>query len=410
MTARTIPLCTCFMIALLTLCARGEITLDTTGKFEPLPKELKQVWLTERDARFTRQTNTFSWISDIEHVTFPRTNVVYLADAEPAYYFCGAVVPGGTFFELFPYHWYVKKEEAQLGGRISYRLVAKNINSREVTLEMEGAGTTRDWDHERAWAAALRGDGRRIIRLKAGEIITLWEEREIVGDFPWSGIFLGRASGDLWVCDYAWLGKKDPGIEKARPMPDLSQPPVAWPSFTRGTAGWNAATIEVFPLSRTPSGRIALAQVESASYSFAIADSPGGPTGKLCNYAAVPKTFQADEMPVLDPVSQTSHLFFGGNYPVMYKLPLPLTNDTQSTKTVTLYISSNDKLKVDTLAGVWVQGKMLMRRVPMVGKNEHWKAVEITLAPGRMEDYEATLLPIGSRWGGMVVTLAIASK
>ena len=112
-------------------------------------------------------------------------------------------------------------------------------------------------------------------------------------------------------------------------------------------------------------------------------------------------------MNVLDPVSQKSHLFFGGNYPVMYKLPLALANDSASTKTVSIFVSSNDKYNVDTLAGIWFQGKMTMRRVPIVGKKKHWKVIAITLPAGQILDEEITIVPIGSRWGGMVVSFAI---
>lgn len=396
-----------FSLAFSAVAAHAQIVVDAAGDFQPLPKDMKQVWLSNRDARFTRHPNTFAWISDVEHVTCEKTKEVFLADAEPPYYLCGATIPAGTFFELFPYHWFVTKEKELLGGRINYKLIVRNDNPTVVILELDGAGTTRDWDHHLAWEKALRGDGRRIIRIKSGETVTLWEERRIVEEFPWSGIFLGRASGDLWVCDYCWLGEKDPGIENARPMPDLSLPPVLNPSFSRGTASWNGATLDLFPMARTASGRMTLSQINDGVYSFAIADSPGGPLGKLCHYAAVPKSFEADVMNVLDPVSQKSHLFFGGNYPVMYKLPLALANDGVSTKTVSILVSSNDKFNVDTLAGVWFQGKMMMRRVPVVGKNEHWKVISIALPAGQVIDEEVTFIPIGSRWGGMVVSLAI---
>ena len=396
-----------FSLALSAVAANPQISFDADGAFQRLPKGLKQIWLAEKEARFTRHPNTFAWISDVEHVTCEKTNEIFLADADPPYYLCGATIPAGTFFELFSYHWFVTKEKDLLGERINYKLIARNDNPSDVVLELEGIGTTRSWDHHIAWEKAFRGDGRRIIRIKPGETVALWEERRIVEEFPWSGILLGRSSGDLWVCDYCWLGEKDPGIQNARPMPDLSLPPVLNPSFSRGTAQLNGATIDLFPMARTASGRMALSQIKKGVYSFAIADSPGGPLGKPCRYAVVPKSFEADVMNVLDPVSQKSHLFFGGNYPVMYKLPLALANDSASTKTVSIFVSSNDKYNVDTLAGIWFQGKMTMRRVPIVGKKKHWKVIAITLPAGQILDEEITIVPIGSRWCGMVVSFAI---
>lgn len=390
--------------------ARGANLMITQPEdpFEPLPAALKETFLEEgKDAGFLRETDGFAWISDIEHVMFPDREEVFLADAPGSYSLFAAEVPAAKFFELFPYHYYDKKEEERLGGRIHYRLVAQNRTPEAVLLEIEGFGSTRGWEHREAWEAALQGGGRRAVRLAPGEILTLWEERALEGGLPWSAILLGRASGPLWVCDYAWLGEREPDPTTLTPMPDLALAPTLWPSFTRGTGEWNAAEVLWFPERRTAGGRIALSRVEPGAYSVAFGDSPGGPLNKPCVYTAVAPSFAEDEYPVFDPVSGETHLFFGGNYPVMYSLRAPLVNDTPEPRRVSLYLCANDKFKVDSILGVWMEGRMSGRRTPMWERNERWRVWTLELAPGEMQTVECLVVALGGRWGGAVATLAI---
>gem|GEM_PF-555399 len=403
------------------MTAFPEVIVHPARDFRPLPPQLAQQWLSESagDATFERRPHGFAWISDIEHVVmpigkepareYPKEGPYYMASAKPATYMCGATIPAGRYFELFPYHYYAKEEEQLLGGRISYKLIAVNRTDKPVTLQISGQGTTCDWDHFKAWEGALRGDKKQTIVIQPGQTATLWEERALEGDLPWSGIFLGCADGDLWVCDYTWYGEKDPGIAQAEQMPDLALPPTLWPSYTRGTADWIAADVYIFPKRRDATARLPLSKVPDGVYSFAFAASPGGPLDKPCEYMVRPNTFKDDTYPVTDPLSGQTHLFFGGNYPVMYEFALPLANDTASTRTVEFFLCSNDKLKVDTLAGVWMQGKMMWRRVPMVGNNSHWNVWSATLAPGAKTEARMTIVPLGSRWGGMIGSLAVSA-
>ncbi len=383
---------------------------ESEGMVNISPKK-ERTFLEENErVAFRRQSGGYVWISDIEHVIDEKTGQVYLADAEKPYYLCGDTIPGGTFFELFPYHYYDKEEEEILGGRINYRLIIKNVELNPVTITIEGMGTTTSWEHYKTWEGALKGEkGQKVFSLAPGEILTLWEEHDLKGGVPWSGIILGRADGDIKVYDYAYLGEKDPGIEHAEQMPDLALPDYLLASFTRGTSDWNTGIITLFPGSRGTDNHISLAQVQDGIYSFAVGYSPGGPLNNLCTYNAVEPTFTMDTLEVEDPVSGKSHLFFGGNYPIMYQCSLPMKNDTQATKTISLYICSNDRFNVDTIAGVWIKGKMLHRRVPVFKTEKHWRVFTLELQPGEKYELPFTLIPLGSRWGGMIASLAFST-
>lgn len=362
-------------------------------------------------ARFTREPNTWSWISDIEHALEETTGEPFIADVPRPYYWCGDRIPGGRNFELFPYHYYDKVEEDILARRINYTLRVKNIVERDVTVEIFGMGTTRDWDHYKTWEGALRGDGKQTFTLKPGEERVLWEEKQLVGDLPWSGIILGKADGDLWVCDYIYLGDTDPGYVHAEPQPDLAWPPYLLASYTRGGVDWNAARIDLFPERRDPGGRLPLAAIGNGAWNMAFGYSPGGPITNLCEYKAMEPTFPEDVLSVLDPVSGKEHLFFGGNYPIMYKFRLPVVNDSTERKSIRFYLCSNDKFNVDTIAGVWIQERMLACRVPMVSKNKQWRIFTLTLDPGEeSEAVDFIVVPLGSRWGGMIGTVEITSE
>jgi hypothetical protein len=373
----------------------------------PLDLE-RQEFLSPSQAHFRRVPNTWTWTSDVEHVIEKtEKKLIVLADGDPAYYMCGDTVPADREFELFPYHYYDEWEVEQLGGQINYKMIAQNRTNEYLTIEITGAGTVTNWDNQITWRDALAGKGKRTITLKPGESVTLWEEKQLKGGLPWSGIFLGSASGDLFVADYCYLGEEDPGIDNAEPMPDLSWPPYLLASFSRGGTDWNAAEIDLFPRRRNHNGRIKMSECDDRISSFAFAYSPGGPITDLCRYNAVAPTWVDDYFSVKDPLSKWSHPFFGGNYPVMYRFRLPLINDTDRYQTLNFYLASNDRFGVDTLAGVWIDGQMLNDRVALWKKNEHWRIFSVTLAPGEEYEQAFVVVPLGSRWGGMIGSVEI---
>lgn len=387
--------------------ARAELTLGKAGEHFPFDLE-KHVFLSQTQADFEKESETWSWISDVEHVIEKEEKkLVFLADGDPAYFMCGDTIPANKKFELFPYHYYSQWEVDQLGTKINYKLIAQNRTNEYLNIDISGAGTVTNWDNWITWRDALAGKNKKNITLAPGETVTLWEEKQLEGDLPWSGIFLGKASGDLYVADYCYTGETDPGIDKAEQMLDLSWPPYLLASFSRGSADWNAARIDMFPKQRDDNGRIELGQIENAPYSIAFAYSPGGPPTNYSFYKAVPNTFAEDYVRVNDPVSGWNHVFLGGNYPIMYRFRLPVINDTKKTKQVSFYLSSNDIFGVDTLAGVWIEGQLLHDRVRLWKANEHWKVFTITLKPGEAHDQQFTVVPLGSRWGGMIGSVEI---
>ncbi len=389
-----------------------EYSPGRAGDFVTFPEEKKLIFLKGARATFARQPDGFVWISDIEHVTWGKENkTIFLADAEPHYYLCGDTIPAGRFFELFPYHFYDKEEEHLIGTRINYRLIVKNVSEQDVRVDITGMGTTTTWDHYKTWEGALRGDKATSFTLKPGEAQLIWEEKRLEGGLPWSGIIFGKATGDIRVCDYVYASETDPGIENAQQIPDLSQPPYLEPSFTRGTSDWNATVIDFFPQQRDSQNRIQLGELDDDdnAYSVAIAYSPGGPLNNLCEYKAVEPSFESDRLDVKDPLSGKSHLFFGGNYPIMYTLNLPFINDSDKTRRVSLLLCSNDRLDVDTFAGVWLDGVILQERVPALAHHKHWRVFSVVLNPGESFEKECILIPLGSRWGGMIVSVDIAT-
>jgi hypothetical protein len=121
----------------------------------------------------------------------------------------------------------------------------------------------------------------------------------------------------------------------------------------------------------------------------------------------VEPAFAADQYYVTDPVSGHRHVFFGGNYPVCYRMPLPLANDTADTRTVTLHLSANDRLYVDSLAGVWLAGRFDWRRVAGSHTDAHWRFCRVVLAPGAHETVTPVIVSPGSRWGGLIFSIAV---
>lgn len=389
---------------------RTGLIIDPNEGFVEFPQFTEFSFLKEvEEAVFTRREGGYTWCSDIEHVLEENTGEPYLADARKPFYFCGDKIPGGRYFELFPYHYYDREEEEILGGPIRYKLILKNISEKKITVYIDGQGYVTDWNHYKTWEGALRGDNKMTFDLEPGEVRTLWEEPALKGGLPWSGIALGRATGDIWVCDYAYSGEEDPGLDGVQPQPDLTWPPYLLASFTRGTADWNAADIELFPKARDEQDNIQLSALKEKAYSIAIAYSPGGPITNLCEYKMFEPTFKDDVFSATDPLTEKSHIFFGGNYPVMYHFSLPMVNDTDEKKEVNFYLCSNDFYNVDTIAGIWINGRMLHRRVPVIGKDSHWRVFSMFLEPGTSEVAEFIVIPLGSCWGGMIATLEITS-
>ncbi len=399
-----------FLLQEVNLMNAAELIVGKENEFFKFNEGKRHIYLTEPgQVKFMKEKDTYVWVSDIEHVIEKNTQEIFLADGEKKFYLAGDKIPAGKKFELFPYHFYYKTEEEKLKKKVNYKLIMKNISKEETEVEIFGIGTTTDWDHYKTWEGAFKGNKKGIIKLKPSETYTLWEEKSLVGDLPWSGIVLGKTNGDIWVCDYCYLGDEDPGTDNAEQIPDLTYEPYLLASFTRGTAPWNAASIDYFPHLRDENNILKLSKINDSIYSTAIAFSPGGPYNKLCNYNAVEPTFREDKLLVMDPVSKKEHVFFGGNYPIMYKYNIPVINDTTGTKTLSFYISSNDKFKVDTIVGVWINGKMLACRVPIVSLNSNWKVLNLSLEAGEKETLDFVVVPLGSRWGGMVTSLEISS-
>ena len=391
-----------FAFLLLGGTAMAETELNKPDDVYPLDPE-NTVYLSETFAKFERVPNTWSWISDVEHVVEKtQKELVFLADSDPAYYLCGDTIPAGREFELFPYHYYDEWEVEQLGSTINYKLIAQNRTHEDLELEITGIGTATDWNNEVTWRDAFMGKGAFTKTLKPGEVVTLWEEHDLKGGLPWEGIIFGKASGDLFVADYAWTGEEDPGIWDAQQMPDIGWAPYWLASFTRGSADWNAATIDLFPRERTEEGKLPMSAFGDVVNSIAFAYSAGGPPSNQSYYKAVQPTFVQDYLSVKDAKSGLHHEFLGGNYTIMYRFSLPLVNDTEETKKLEFFIASNDIFGVDTLAGVWINGKMLNDRVAKLADNKHWKVFTITLEPGEEFTQDFTVVPLGSRWGGMI--------
>lgn len=377
----------------------GSLSLGAPEEMVKLPEKARQNFK-HKEISFQKIPGGVTWVSDIEHVIPKDHTKAFLADTTPAYYMAGDTVPGNQMFELFPYHYYGIEEERELGTKISYKLICKNPTNKPVKVEIYGLGTTTNWDHGVPWELALKGNGKTSFTLKPGEIYTLWEEKYLRGNFPWSGIVLGKADGDLWVADYAWQGEKDPGIENATNMPDLAWPPYKIASFSRGIVNWNTAELSVFQ--KNHGDVVDLAKVKNKIYSTAFGYSPGGPIDALCEYKIMDNSSPEDVVEVKDPLSGKSHIFFGGNYPIMYKFNMPITNSGRKTRVLNFYLSANDIYNVDTLSGVFIEGKLLKNRVLSWNKNQNWRVLTVTLKPGESYSLSFTVIPLGSRWGGMV--------
>ena len=339
------------------------------------PTHCAEVFLTEPQATLTRGTSETVWVSDIEHVTWKATGEVFLADTTRPVVMARDRIRAGNRFQLFPYHFISREEAGRLGGVPKYRLAARNDTSAPVTLAIEGMGAVTDWNHDRAWTAAILGEGATTVTLAPGAEHTIWQTRSLRPDFPWSAIVLGTATGDLTVADYCFLGDADPlappdpssppssfRLHPSSPpqMPDLAWPPYLLASFTRGTGDWFTGDIGILPQARDARGGIPLSRLAGKITSVAFGYSPGGPVTDLCEYKQVQPSFASDTLTVKDPASGWSHVFFGGNYPVMYRLPLALSNDTTGTLRVSCGCAQ-------TTASAWTPW-------PACGSTAAWRA------------------------------------
>lgn len=366
-----------------------------------------EVYVMPPHVSFRKGTGETVWISDIELLTMPNDKSKHLVANAPHKTILGVgKIPAGNRFELFPYHYADEGYEKVLGGTISYRLLLKNETTGTVTVTLEGMGTALNWEHWRTWSGALGGQNSMVKELKPNEELTLWNPVKMKQGLPYSAVALGRVSGgDLSVYDYCYTGDKDPGMSGCRPLPDLTWPPYDHPSFIRGLASWFTGKIGYSALSRLEDGSIPVSDYLGKSHSVAFGFSAGGPITNLCDYKAVSPTFVDDVCLVSDPVSSASHIFFGGNYPMIYSLDLPLKNNTDKPVEIEFLLASNDKFGVHTYTGVSMAGKFLEKDAPTVVKGKRWKVWTLTLKPGERYDANMRIIPLGSRWGGLIASI-----
>ncbi len=396
--------------ALMMLLARvgpaAELTVPGPDALTSFPLTgLPERYLAEpRDARFARGTSETVWVSDIEHVFFQKTGDLFLADSTSPVVMARDRIGAGHRFELFPYHYVGRDEIAHIGRAPRYRLAMRNDTTSPLVVDLEGSGTVEGWEHGRAWAAALRGEGKTTVRLEPGAEHTLWQTGPLRGDLPWSAVVFGRTSGELTVVDYCFAGERDPGSGAAL-MPDLAWQPWLLASFTRGTAPWFTGTVALLPERRDAAGDIPLSAFRGQVSSLAFGYSPGGPVTDLCEYKAVQPTFVRDELVVRDPLTGWSHPFFGGNYPVRYRVRLPVRNDLDRPARLDAFLASNDQFGVDTAAGIWVDGRLTHREVPALKKGARWHAWSLSLRPGERGVAECEVIALGGRWGAIILSV-----
>lgn len=386
-------------------------------------------FISESEARFQVVPNRTTWVSDAEHVTWEATKEVFIANGTPPYLLAADTLPARRIFELFPYHYLSPKEVPLLGGRpLHYRLEFVNSGNTPIAIELFGIGTTRSWDHQEAWAGALAGSGARKVALPPGAVHTLWEARALEPGLPWSGIILGRADAPLLVREYVFTEEGPLNLESARVMPDLAWPPYLLASFTRGLANWNMARISPRSAdSQTTTATALKLSAFTSAWSCAVGYSPGGPITNLCEYLAIAPTFARDTLLVKDSLSGYTHPFFGGSYPIRYEFTIPVENDTDATRSMTLAVRSNDRFRVDSLVGVSLapapdvdnyafekhlrpdppplSDRFFNHRAPWLARGAAWRAVRWELPPHTTTPLRYTVVPLGSRWGGLIVSL-----
>ncbi len=358
-----------------------------------------------REASMTRGENETVWVSDIEHLMWEATGERFLADDPTSpVVLARDTISAGNSFELFPYHYLGKDEATTLGAVPKYHLVASNETTQPLTVTISGMGKTNSWGHEHAWRPALVGEGATSFTLAAGDTRTLWHEKNLRAGYPWSAVVLGHTTGDLTVTDYCYLGDKDPGSD-APLMPDMAWAPHILASFSRGLIDWFTADVAILPEARGEKGQLPLSAFAAGeATSLAFGYSPGGPINNLCDYRAVQPTFVNDVMRVLDPLSGWDHVFFGGNYPAIYRFELPLVNDSRATRTLSFHLASNDRFGVHSTAGVWVDGRFLRAVTPALKEESRWHVWSLTLAAGESRTVKMTIVPLGGLWGGFVGT------
>lgn len=406
----------CCLLPVLTICTLSCATaapqFHAAQEFTSFPLADKpEHLLSETDARFSRGENEWVWISDAEHMVWDDTGEQFLADSTQPMCLARDVIPAERKFELFPYHYFRRKDYTSLGNRLlNYRLVARNETTGTVSLHIKGKGTTRDWHHYKAWEAALSGNESTTITIAPGGQHVIWKAQGLQPDLPWSAIIFGQADGPLVVADYCYLDENAPLLQDFAQMPDLAWPPYMLASFTRGSADWYTARVQLMPGWRNASGELPISKLQHVLTSVALAYSPGGPITKLSEYKYVAPSFARDSLMVRDPVTSYSHHFFGGNYPVVYDATTSFVNDTSDTMQVRLWLCSNDRFNVDSFVGVWnaLSRQMLWARVPSMPKNNRWNPVSLLMAPGAREALPAVIVPLGSRWGGFVASWEVS--
>jgi len=367
--------------------------------------DASEVFLAPPMVTLTRGTSETVWISDIEEIAFVDENKneqLLIANSPHKLLMGSGVIRAGNRFELFPYHYvekdYVKKTKEML----NYHLIVRNEGDSTATLCLSGIGTVTGWAHWRPWDGALSGAKAAIVTLSPKQQYTVWSQKGLQDGLPYSGVMLGTVKGgDLHVYDYCYTGD-DPGIDGCQPVSDLTWAPKYDPAFIRGTAPWFTGMIKLFPQNRTQTGDIPVSAFGDKVNSVAFGYSPGGPITNLCLYNAVAPSFADDICMVLDPVSKKKHVFFGGNYPIVYSFDLPLFNDLDCPVEIEFLLSSNDVFGVNTYVGVWMNEKVVERDAPAIVKNNRLHVWKLKLAPNERYLANMRVVPLGSKWGGLV--------
>ncbi len=364
--------------------------------------------LTPPQAIFIKGQNEVVWISDIEDVTLKKNDQLDLLVANKPYkkYLASGKLPAGKQFQLFPYHYLSKDYQSVTSSSINYRLFVKNETTGVLTLTIHGQGFALDWNHWRSWDGALKGQGSKVHVLQPNEELTLWEPKELKPELPYNAIILGQVNGgDLSVYDYCYIND-DPGIEGCKELDDLAWAPTYDPAFIRGTADCFTATIKLdnadnaLPVSKLMGG------LKSVSFGY----SPGGPITNLCEYKAVTPSFPDDTCVVTDSVSKKKHVFFGGNYPMIYNYRLPLLNDTGTPVEVNFYIASNDVFGVNSYVGVWMGDKALPFVAPAVKNGNRQHLWSLVLEPGELYHANMRIISLGSKWGGIIASIDVKTR
>ena len=170
---------------------------------------------------------------------------------------------------------------------------------------------------------------------------------------------------------------------------------------------WFTADVYLLPEARDAKGDLPVGALPARVSSIAFGYSPGGPITNLCEYKVVQPTFRHDIMRVPDPLTRWDHVFFGGNYPAMYRVRLPLVNDTTAPVTLNFHLASNDRFGVHSTAGVWLEGRLHRAVTPAIVRGDRWRVWSVRLAPGQRHAVDMTVVALGGLWGGFVGSLSV---